>query len=98
MSLLRFGRRKTRTLYAVSVRGVADQVSTKGEVMSMCQARADRYGTIRCVACRVSWDRDDVGACPRQAPPLAPNHDPADALRRTFVSALAPDTIAAINR
>jgi hypothetical protein len=40
--------------------------------MTACQARPDRYGTLRCVACRVSWDRDDVAACPRQAPPEPP--------------------------
>jgi hypothetical protein len=49
-----------------------------------CTARPDRYGVMRCVACRVSWDRDDVAACPHQAPPLAPEREP-------FVSGLAPD-------
>jgi hypothetical protein len=68
-----------------------------GDQMS-CQARPDRFGVMRCTACRVSWDRDDVAACPRQAPPVVPNHDPADALRCGFVSALAPDSFAANNR
>lgn len=61
--------------------------------MTTCQARPDRDGSIRCVACRVTWDRDDVPACPRQAPPVVPNTDLGDALRCGFVSALAPDFI-----
>lgn len=48
-----------------------------------CQARPDPYGTIRCTACRVAWDRDDVAACPRQAPPIVPRPE-------MYVSALAP--------
>lgn len=51
-----------------------------------CLARPDRFGTMRCTACRVSWERDDVAACPREAPPIA--HQ--DAPLRTFVSGLAP--------
>jgi hypothetical protein len=50
----------------------------------MCHARPDRYGTMRCTVCRVSWDRDDVAACPREAPPLVPSETPL------YVSALAP--------
>jgi len=49
-----------------------------------CQARPDRYGAIRCTACRVSWDRDDVAACPRQ-------RQEAPVVREPFVSALDPD-------
>lgn len=60
-----------------------------------CQARPDRTGTLRCTACRVSWDRDDVAACPRQAPPLVPQEAP---LHCAFVSALAPDNITANSR
>ena len=52
--------------------------------MTACQARPDRHGSIRCIACRVSWDRDDVAACPRQAPPVLP--EPV-----LYVSALAHD-------
>ena len=63
--------------------------------MTTCQARPDRYGTIRCVGCRVSWDRDDVAACPRQAPPLVPEQAP---LRYGYVSALVPDNLASNNR
>ena len=51
-----------------------------GEAMTACQARPDRHGSIRCIACRVSWDRDDVAACPRQAPE-----------NTLYVSALAHD-------
>jgi hypothetical protein len=56
-----------------------------------CQARPDRYGVMRCTACRVSWDRDDVAACPRQAPLQLPQPD-------LYVSALAPDYFAANKR
>lgn len=60
-----------------------------------CRARPDRYGTMRCTACRVSWDRDDVAACPREAPPLVPQEAP---LRTEFASALAPELFATNNR
>lgn len=63
--------------------------------MTACQARPDRYGAMRCTACRISWDRDDVAACPRQAPPIVPQEAP---LHCGFVSALAPDSFAANNR
>jgi hypothetical protein len=53
-----------------------------------CQARPDRYDSIRCIACRVSWDRDDVAACPRQVVPVVPSEAPL------YVSALAPDLFA----
>ncbi len=59
--------------------------------MTPCNARADRYGTMRCVVCRVSWESDDTAACPRQAQPrelaLVPEAEP-------FVSGLAPDLFA----
>lgn len=60
--------------------------------MTACQARPDRYGTMRCTACRVCWDSDDVAACPRQAPPVVPQETPM------YVSALAPDNITANSR
>lgn len=52
-----------------------------------CTARPDRYGVMRCTACRVSWDRDDVAACPRSE---VPGSVQEEALRCGFVSALAP--------
>lgn len=61
--------------------------------MTACQAHPDRFGTLRCVACRVSWDRDDVAACPRQAPPVVPNHETP-----LYVSALAPQIIVDMQR
>lgn len=60
--------------------------------MSNCQARPDRYGTMRCVACRVTWDRDDVAACPRQAPLPAPPMVPSET--PLYVSGLAADYFA----
>lgn len=54
--------------------------------MTTCLARPDRFGTMRCIACRVSWERDDVAACPReQAPPIAP---PPAVIREPFISGL----------
>lgn len=36
-----------------------------------CQARYEGGGMMRCVACRVAWDSDDVtGACPRARIPV----------------------------
>jgi hypothetical protein len=71
--------------------------------MTVCLARADRFGTMRCIACRVSWDSDDLAACPREAPPIAHQEAPlrctnmADAMG-LFVSGLAPDRLTTINR
>lgn len=59
--------------------------------MTACHARPDRYGTMRCTACRVAWDRDDVAACPRQVP-LVPQAEPL------YASALAPDIYADMGR
>ena len=64
--------------------------------MTACLARPDRFKTMRCAACRVSWESDDVAACPRQAPPVTPVEAPlrctdtADAIGFTFASGLAP--------
>lgn len=59
--------------------------------MTNCLARPDRFKVMRCPACRVSWDSDDVAACPRQDPTIVP--DPA-VIREPFVSGLAPDHFA----
>jgi hypothetical protein len=74
--------------------------------MTNCLARPDRLGTMRCTACRVAWDADDVAACPRQAPPVTPletplrcaSTDAADAMGFVFASGLAPDQFATNKR
>jgi hypothetical protein len=78
---------RSKTIWIASVSFV---FQSKGRAMTnSCTARPDRYGTMRCVACRVAWDRDDVAACPRQAPPLVvPSETPL------YVSALAADYFA----
>jgi hypothetical protein len=58
---------------------------------------------MRCIACRVSWDSDDLAACPREAPPIAHQEAPlrctdtADAIGFAFVSGL-PQIIVDIQR
>lgn len=60
--------------------------------MTICQARSDVTGQMRCARCQIAWDRDDPMVCPQEVPLQATRaHDEDVERSNRFVSGLAPD-------